>query len=33
FAARVRAAEAAARADGHDPHRLSADDWRRYWPN
>jgi XTP/dITP diphosphohydrolase len=32
FASRVRAAEDAARADGHDPHALSEPDWRRYWP-
>ncbi|MEJ8280399.1 MazG family protein [Pseudonocardia spirodelae] len=31
FEARVRAAEKAAAADGHDPHALSAEDWRRYW--
>lgn len=28
----VRAAEAAARADGVDPVTLDADAWRRYWP-
>jgi XTP/dITP diphosphohydrolase len=28
----VRDAEAAARAAGLDPHRLTAEDWRRYWP-
>jgi XTP/dITP diphosphohydrolase len=33
FAGRVRAAEDAARADGHDPHTLTADLWRRYWPS
>jgi XTP/dITP diphosphohydrolase len=32
FAARVRAAEGAARAEGLDPHRLGAADWRRHWP-
>jgi XTP/dITP diphosphohydrolase len=32
FAASVRAAETAARAAGLDPHRLSADDWQRFWP-
>ncbi len=32
FAARVRAAEDAARAAGADPHALDADTWRRYWP-
>ncbi len=32
FEAAVRAAEGAARADGRDPHSLTADDWRRYWP-
>ncbi|MGH3518917.1 MAG: MazG family protein [Haloechinothrix sp.] len=32
FGAHVRAAEAAARADGIDPARLDADGWRRYWP-
>lgn len=32
FAERVRAAESAARADGADPARLTADGWRRYWP-
>ncbi|MFR9730024.1 MazG family protein [Saccharopolyspora sp. MS10] len=31
FAARVRAAEAAARADGLDPHRLGAEQWAGYW--
>jgi XTP/dITP diphosphohydrolase len=33
FEAAVRSAEAAARADGRDPHGLTADDWRRYWPS
>jgi XTP/dITP diphosphohydrolase len=32
FARDVRAAEAAARASGLDPHRLTAADWRRFWP-
>jgi XTP/dITP diphosphohydrolase len=32
FEKAVRAAEDAARAEGLDPHRLSADDWRRCWP-
>lgn len=32
FAADVRAAERAARADGADPARLDADGWRAYWP-
>ncbi len=32
FAADVRAAEAAARADDVDPGTLDADGWRRYWP-
>jgi XTP/dITP diphosphohydrolase len=32
FAADVRAAEQAARADGLDPMTLEADGWRRYWP-
>lgn len=32
LAARVRAAEDAARADGADPARLDAEGWRRYWP-
>ncbi|MPY78002.1 MAG: MazG family protein [Actinophytocola sp.] len=32
FAADVRAAEAAARADGVDPSVLDAAGWRRYWP-
>ncbi len=32
FAADVRAAEAAARADDVDPTTLDADGWRRYWP-
>ncbi|MEU6131336.1 MazG family protein [Saccharopolyspora sp. NPDC047091] len=31
FAARVRTAEAAARADGHDPHRLTSQQWADYW--
>ncbi|WP_017626811.1 nucleoside triphosphate pyrophosphohydrolase [Nocardiopsis chromatogenes] len=31
FDARVRAAEARARADGRDPRGLSAEEWRRYW--
>ncbi|MDA2811249.1 MazG family protein [Nocardiopsis sp. RSe5-2] len=31
FDARVRAAEARARADGRDPRALSAGEWRRYW--
>lgn len=31
FAAQVRAAENAARADGVDPLTLDADGWRRYW--
>jgi XTP/dITP diphosphohydrolase len=33
FAADVRAAERAARADGSDPAELDADGWRTYWPN
>jgi len=33
FDARVRAAEGAARADGADPHALSAEAWIRYWPS
>jgi len=32
FADAVRAAEAAARADGADPAQLDAEGWRRYWP-
>lgn len=32
FAADVRAAERAARADGADPAALDADGWRAYWP-
>ncbi|MGI5126082.1 MazG family protein [Pseudonocardia sp. CA-107938] len=32
FDAQVRAAEDAARADGHDPRTLDADAWKRYWP-
>jgi XTP/dITP diphosphohydrolase len=32
FDQRVRAAEDAARADGHDPRALDADAWKRYWP-
>jgi XTP/dITP diphosphohydrolase len=32
FDARVRAAEAAARADGLDQHALTPDQWRHYWP-
>ncbi len=32
FAADVRAAEAAARAAGLDPHALDAEAWRRSWP-
>jgi NTP pyrophosphatase (non-canonical NTP hydrolase) len=32
FAADVRAAERAARADGVDPMTLTADGWRTYWP-
>ena len=32
FRDRVRAAEVAARADGHDPSTMDADQWRRYWP-
>jgi XTP/dITP diphosphohydrolase len=32
FDAQIRAAEDAARADGHDPHALDADAWKRYWP-
>ncbi len=32
FAADVRAAEAAARAAGLDPHALDAAAWRRFWP-
>lgn len=32
FAAAVRDAEAAARADGVDPADLDAEGWRRYWP-
>lgn len=32
FAAAVRDAEAAARADGVDPADLDAERWRRYWP-
>lgn len=32
FDARVRAAEAAAKADGLDQHALTPEDWRRYWP-
>lgn len=31
FDGRVRAAEAAARADGHDPHRLTSEQWASYW--
>ncbi|CAL9447172.1 Nucleoside triphosphate pyrophosphohydrolase [Nocardiopsis dassonvillei] len=31
FDARVRAAEAAARADGRDPRGLSEEEWRSYW--
>ncbi|WP_306369239.1 MazG family protein [Nocardiopsis sp. CC223A] len=31
FDARVRAAEAAARADGRDPRGLSEQEWRTYW--
>ncbi|GLY64360.1 MazG family protein [Amycolatopsis taiwanensis] len=33
FAADVRAAEQAARADGVDPATLEADGWRVYWPS
>lgn len=33
FAADVRAAERAARADGADPAVLDADGWRGYWPH
>jgi XTP/dITP diphosphohydrolase len=33
FAARVRAAEDAARSAGLDPHALGPDDWHRYWPS
>lgn len=33
FAADVRAAERAARADGADPAVLDADGWRAYWPH
>jgi XTP/dITP diphosphohydrolase len=32
FAAAVRAAERAARADGADPAALTAEQWRGYWP-
>jgi XTP/dITP diphosphohydrolase len=32
FAADVRSAEAAARAEGHDPAALSPEEWRRFWP-
>lgn len=32
FAARVRAAEDAARAAGADPHALDPDAWHRHWP-
>ncbi len=32
FDEQVRAAEDAARADGHDPSALDADAWKRYWP-
>ncbi len=32
FDATVRAAERAAVADGRDPHALTAEDWRHYWP-
>ncbi|MFO7191058.1 MazG family protein [Thermocrispum sp.] len=32
FAALVRRAEQAARADGADPLTMGADGWRRYWP-
>lgn len=32
FATTLRAAEAAARADGVDPATLDAEGWRRYWP-
>ncbi|MDN5857298.1 MAG: MazG family protein [Pseudonocardia sp.] len=32
FAAQVRAAGEAARADGLDPGALDADAWKRYWP-
>lgn len=31
FDARVRTAEARARADGHDPRSLTPDQWREYW--
>lgn len=31
FDQRVRAAEAKARADGHEPRSLTADQWRAYW--
>ena len=33
FAADIRAAESAARADGLDPATLEADAWRTYWPH
>ncbi|ANY06076.1 MazG family protein [Pseudonocardia sp. HH130630-07] len=33
FDDRVRTAEKAAVADGRDPHALTAQDWRRYWPS
>jgi len=33
FAAEVRAAEDAARADGRDPHGLTGREWRQYWPD
>ncbi|MFP5068435.1 MazG family protein [Pseudonocardia nantongensis] len=32
FDARVRSAEKAAAADGKDPHTLTPEDWRHYWP-
>jgi XTP/dITP diphosphohydrolase len=32
FAADVRAAEQAAKADGVDPAKMSQEDWRRFWP-
>ena len=32
FDAAVRAAERAAASDGRDPHALTAQDWRTYWP-
>jgi XTP/dITP diphosphohydrolase len=33
FAADVRAAESAARAEGIDPAGMSQESWRRFWPN